>query len=116
MLLATVVTGCASTTGRSTPTATLSRWPRHECVYQAAALADAAHQILLHYGPQSSYPADVGYFTFRNGFAAFRRHGCPADLLGRTLTRRLTPRQRTELLSYLPTALARSVRRTLAAG
>jgi hypothetical protein len=110
------VTGCGSTTGRSTPTATVTGWSQHECAYQAAALADSAHQILLHYGSQSSYPADVGYFSFRNGFAAFRSHGCPAEMVSRSLTRRLTPRQRTELLSHLPTALARSVRRVLAAG
>ena len=79
------------------------------------AIAGGAHQILLHYGSQSSYPADLALFVFRDAFVAFTAHGCPREPLGRTLTRRFTPAQRTELLSHLPAAMAQSIRELLKA-
>jgi hypothetical protein len=75
-------------------------------------IAADAHQILLHYGPQSAYPADLGFFMFRGALLEFRRHGCAPRTLGSTLEGRLTKKQRTELLSHLPSAMVRYLRRS----
>jgi hypothetical protein len=84
------------------------------CRRQTEVLVDDAHQILLHYGAESSYPADLGYFQFRMALHDFRLHGCRPRLLGGTMSRRLTRRQRAGLLSHLPSATVRYLRRALA--
>ncbi len=117
-MVAAAAAACGSSDRGQHPSSTkaAATWTQRECAFQADAVAGAGHQILLHYGSQSSYPADLGYFLFRNAFVAFTGHGCRSEVLGATLRRQLTPRQRAELLSHLPTTLAQSVRRVLVAG
>jgi hypothetical protein len=84
------------------------------CRHQAQVIADDAHQILLHYGAQSAYPADLAYYMFRSALTEFERHGCAAQLLGSTLERRLTNKQLTALRSHLPATIVRYLRQALA--
>jgi hypothetical protein len=87
-------------------------WSAGTCRRQTQVIADDAHQILLHYGPQSAYPADLGFFMFRGALLEFQRHGCAPQLLGSTLDRRLTKKQLTELLSHLPATIVLYLRRS----
>jgi hypothetical protein len=93
--------------GRSTspPAATTSNagaWSAATCRRQAQVIDDDARQILLDYGAQSAYPADLAYYMFRHALVEFERHSCTPQLLGSTLARRLTHKQVTDLLSHLP--------------
>jgi hypothetical protein len=111
------LTGCG---GRSTnlPAVTTSKagpsWSVATCRHQTQVIADAAQQILLHYGAESAYPADLAFYMFRSALTEFERHGCAPQLLGSTLDRRLTDKQLTELLSHLPSTIVRYLRRALA--
>src|SRR6266576_1972586 len=108
-------TGCGggSTTQPAAATsATGSTWSAATCRRQTQVIADDAHQILRHYGAESAYPADLGFFMFRGALTEFQRHGCAAQLLGTTLDRRLTKQQRIELLSHLPATMVRYLRRS----
>jgi len=77
-------------------------------------IADDARQILLHYGAQSAYPADLAYYMFRGALVEFERHSCAPQLLHSTLDRRMTQTQLTALLSHLPATIVRYLRRALA--
>jgi hypothetical protein len=107
-------TGCGgrSTTLPAATTSTTHPWSAGTCRHQAQVIADDAHQILLHYGAESAYPADLGFFMFRGALLEFQRHGCAPRILGSTLDRRLTKKQRTELLSHLPSAMVHYLRRS----
>ncbi len=80
------------------------------CRHQAQVIAEDGRQILLHYGSQSAYPADLAYYMFRSALTEFERHGCVPQVLGSTLDRRLTNKQLTELLSHLPSTIVRYLR------
>jgi hypothetical protein len=114
LVAAAALTGCG---GRSTgrPAITTSKsgpsWSATMCRHQAQVIAEDAQQILLHYGAQSAYPADLAYYMFRSALTEFERHGCTPQLLGSTLDRRLTKKQLTELLSHLPSTIVRYLRR-----
>jgi hypothetical protein len=82
------------------------------CRHQAQVITDDAQQILLHYGAESAYPADLAFFMFRSALLEFQRHGCAPQLLGSTLDRRLTKKQLAELLSHLPATIVRYLRRS----
>ena len=77
-------------------------------------IADDARQILLHYGVESAYPADLAYYMFRGALLEFERHSCSPQLLGSTLDRRMTQTQLTALLSHLPATTVRYLRLALA--
>jgi len=47
---------------------------------------------------------DVAYFGLRTALGGFREHRCDTKILGATLTRRLSAKQRRELYSHLPAA------------
>jgi hypothetical protein len=117
LVVAVALTGCG---GRSAgmPAVTTSKagasWSAATCRHQTQIIADDAQQILLHYGAQSAYPADLAYYMFRSALTEFQRHGCAPQVLGSTLDRRLTNKQLTELLSHLPTTIVRYLRRALA--
>jgi hypothetical protein len=117
LVVAVALTGCG---GRSTDRAALTTsdpgpsWSVAMCRHQAQVITDDAEQILLHYGAQSAYPADLAYYMFRSALTEFQRHGCAPQVLGSTLDRRLTNKQLTELLSHLPTTIVRYLRRALA--
>jgi hypothetical protein len=74
-------------------------------------IAEDGRQILLHYGAESAYPADLAYYMFRSALTEFRRHACAPHLLAGTLDRRFTQKQLTELLSHLPSTIVRYLRR-----
>jgi hypothetical protein len=113
LIAAVALAGCG---GRSTglPAITTSKsgpsWSATMCRHQAEVITDDAEQILLHYGAQSAYPADLAYYMFRSALTEFERHGCTPQLLGSTLDRRLTNKQLTELLSHLPSTIMRYLR------
>jgi hypothetical protein len=117
MLAAVTSAGCGGSAPRreapTTVTAPATASPG--CGYQAELIVDAGEQILLHYGSQSAYPADVGYFTFKGALAEFERRGCDRRVLGRSLVHRLSPAKRAALLSHLPAAMARHLRGALEA-
>jgi hypothetical protein len=117
LVVAIALAGCG---GRSSgrPTVTTSKsgpsWSAAMCSHQAQVITDDAQQILLHYGAQSAYPADLAYYMFRGALLEFERHSCAPQLLGSTLDRRMTQTQLTALLSHLPATIVRYLRRALA--
>jgi len=117
LVAAVALTGCGGRSN-STPAITMAvsspSWSATMCRHQAQVIADDARQILLHYGVESAYPADLAYYMFRSALTEFKRHGCAPQLLGETLDRRLTNKQLTELISHLPSTIVRYLRRALA--
>jgi hypothetical protein len=89
--------------------------PSPFCVREAGRAADNAARILRYYGPGQVYPADVAYLSFRRSISLFEEGDCDPAVLGKALKRRLTARQRAELLTHLPATLVRSVEGALAA-
>ena len=105
-LLVALVAGCGGNAAAP---------PSPFCTREAGRAADHAARILRYYGPGQVYPADVAYLSFRQSVSLFEERGCDPAVLGGALKRRLTANQRAELLTHLPPALVRSVRRALAA-
>jgi hypothetical protein len=117
LVAAVALTGCGGRS-RGLPAITTSEagpsWSATMCRHQAQVIAADARQILLHYGAQSAYPADLAYYMFRSALIEFRRHGCTPQVLGSTLDRRFTKKQLAELLSHLPSTIVRYLGRALA--
>jgi hypothetical protein len=84
------------------------------CRDDAETFADDAIDLLAHFGPRAAYPADLNYVILRGDHANFRARRCDPRLLGRALERRLTARQRAELIGDLPRTMATAVREALA--
>jgi hypothetical protein len=115
LVAAGALTGCGgSSTGRPAvaTSAAAPSWSPVMCRHQAGVITDDAQQILLHYGAQSAYPADLAYFMFRHALIEFKRHACAPQLLGSTLDRRLTKKQLAELRSHLPSTIVRYLHRS----
>jgi hypothetical protein len=85
------------------------------CRTDAGTLVDDARGFLAHFGRAGAYPADLNYVIVRDDLARFRSHGCAPGVLGRALSRGLTPAQRSELVANLPSSMARTLRNALAA-
>jgi hypothetical protein len=84
------------------------------CRSAATVFADDAVDLLAHFGPRAAYPADLNYVIVRGDLANFRARRCDLGLLGRALERRLTPRQRDDLVADLPRTMGATVRDALA--
>jgi hypothetical protein len=111
-----VLTGCGGSSTRLTAVTTpkAGLWSATTCRHQTEVIAEDARQILLHYGAESAYPADLAYYMFRSALLEFDRHACPPQLLGSMLARRLTHEQLTDLRSHLPSVTVRYLRRASA--
>jgi hypothetical protein len=84
------------------------------CHAAAGSFAEDSVDLLAHFGSKAAYPADLNYVIIRSELASFRADGCDLLLLGRALERRLSPKQRTELVADLPRTMATVVREALA--
>jgi hypothetical protein len=84
------------------------------CRAVASSFAHDAAALVAHFGPRAAYPADLNYVIIRGEFADFRARRCPPRLLGGALARRLTAKQRAELVADLPRTMAAAVREALA--
>jgi hypothetical protein len=82
-------------------------------VYAETFVRDAL-DLLAHFGPRAAYPADLNYVILRGDHANFQARRCDPRLLGSALERRLTARQRSELIADLPHTMAADVREALA--
>ncbi|HXH97532.1 MAG TPA: hypothetical protein VNH40_10015 [Gaiellaceae bacterium] len=85
------------------------------CHVDARAFARSSLQFLAHSGPKAAYPADLYYVIMREELADFEARRCSPALLGSALDRSLTAKQRTALVAELPTEMAGTVRKALAA-
>jgi hypothetical protein len=94
-------------------TATTTAASAAVCRTDAATLVQDAHGFLDHFGRAGAYPADLNYVIVRDDLARFRSHGCAPAVLGRALTRGMTPAQRNELVANLPGTMARTLRAAL---
>jgi len=94
-------------------TATTTTASAAACRTDAATLVQDAHGFLAHFGRAGAYPADLNYVIVRDDLARFRSHGCAPAVLGRALTRGMTPAQRKELVANLPGSMARTLRTAL---
>ena len=83
------------------------------CRTDAGTLVRDARGFLAHFGHAGAYPADLNYVIVRDDLARFRSHGCAPAVLGRALSRSLTPAQRSELVANLPSSMARTLRTAL---
>ena len=84
------------------------------CRAAARSFADDSVDLLAHFGTSAAYPADLNYVIVRGELANFRSRGCELRLLGLALERRLTPRQRKDLVADLPRAMGATIRDALA--
>ena len=84
-----------------------------ECAKDARIFARDALALLDHSSANTAYPADLYYTIIRSDFADFEARSCEPKLLGAALRARLTARQRTALVGYLPHAMADVVREGL---
>ena len=97
------------------PARASASWSPRVCHEVAEGVAWQAEQALRHYRPpQSTYPPDVALLIVRTGVGGLQQHRCAPAIMGNALARRLTPRQREELFSHLPTDVVRYLRRALA--
>jgi hypothetical protein len=91
-------------------------WSPRACARHAGWDARNAHTLLRQWDDANVYPADVAYLLFRDGVKLYVAHGCNDRALGRALRAELSQRERTRLVSLLPSDLARTIRRALAVG
>lgn len=114
-LVACALIGCSSSrsTGASPSMPTRTIWSASACRQQTKSIVDDGEQIVLRYRLGSTEPPDVAYLALQSTLSEFQRHGCPPQILGRTLTHRLAHRQRTNLLSHLPSSMVPYLRLTL---
>jgi hypothetical protein len=84
------------------------------CRATALSFADDSADLLAHFGSKAAYPADLNYVIVRSELAAFRSGHCDLQLLGRALERRLSPKQRTDLVADLPRSMGAVVSGALA--
>jgi hypothetical protein len=84
------------------------------CRNEASVMADRADAMLRHYAGMV-YPADMSYLLFKASLDWFEARSCAPALLGQALERRLTPKRQQRFVELLPSAIARSVRRAVAA-
>jgi hypothetical protein len=115
-LAAGALVGCGGrSTGASPSTAhRVSVWSAASCREQTQAITDDTKKILHDFRLGTTEPPDVPYLGLESALSEFQRHDCKPQILGRTLARRFTHRQLTELLRYLPSPMVRYVRRTMA--
>ena len=85
-----------------------------ECAKDARIFARDGLLVLAHSGTNAAYPADLYYMIIREDFTDFQSRRCHPKLLGTELRRRLTEKQRADLLGDLPYAMADVVRKALA--
>ena len=97
----------------SARTITTTTAPAGVCRTDAGTLVLDARDFLAHFGRAAAYPADLNYVIVRDDLARFRSHGCAPAVLGRALSRSLTPAQRSELIANLPSSMARTLRTAL---
>ena len=84
------------------------------CRSTARSFAEDSVHLLAHFGSRAAYPADLNYVIVRSELASFRAGRCELQLLGRALERRLSPKQRTDLVADLPRTMGAVVREALA--
>jgi hypothetical protein len=84
------------------------------CRATARSFADDSADLLAHFGAKAAYPADLNYVIVRSDLAGFQAGRCDLQLLGRALERRLSPKQRDNLVADLPRAMGGVVREALA--
>jgi hypothetical protein len=84
------------------------------CRATALSFADDSADLLAHFGSKAAYPADLNYVIVRSELAAFRSGRCDLQLLGHALERRLSPKQRTDLVADLPRTVGAVVSEALA--
>ena len=97
------------------PAQTISGSPSPvECGKDARIFARDSLAFLAHSSTNAAYPADLYYVILREDFADFQGRRCDPALLGAALRDRLTAKQRTALVDYLPTVIADVVRKGLA--
>lgn len=120
LALAGVLAGCGGAGGRGSATisgygvfpattVTGSHSPA-ECAKDARIFARDSLAFLAHSGPDAAYPADLYYVILRGDFEDFQARRCDHRLLGDSLERALTPKQRAALVGHLPGSIARVVR------
>lgn len=128
-LLLAVAVGCgtARTAGRTITVPGYDAYPPNTitvendsprspaCRADARAFVSQSRLYLAHEGPQSAYPSDVAYVSMRQGLADFAARRCDPALLGQALRARLTAKQLTALVGYVPRPMAASLRQALAA-
>ena len=97
------------------PAQTISGSPSPaECGKDARIFARDSLPFLAHSSTNAAYPADLYYMILREDFADFQGRRCEPALLGAALRDRLTAKQRSALVDYLPTTMADVVRTGLA--
>jgi hypothetical protein len=94
-------------------TTTTTTAPAGVCRTDAGTLVLDARDFLAHFGRAAAYPADLNYVIVRDDLARFRSPGRAPAVLGRALSRSLTPAQRSELIANLPSSMARTLRTAL---
>jgi len=83
------------------------------CLSAASVFVDDALDLLAHFGPSAAYPADLNYVIVRDDLANFRSRRCDPGVLGRALERRLTQKQRQDLVADLPRTMGAAIRDAL---
>jgi hypothetical protein len=120
VLLAVLATSaCGGGSSSSEATTTTSRasgaWTPTVCGQVARGVAWQGEQALRHFRPpQSTYPPDVALLIVRTAVGGLEGHGCPPEIVGADLARRLTRKQQAELFSHLPQSVVSYLRRGLA--
>ena len=110
LLAGVALIGCGSRSSTASVPTTSVQGSSVVCMRLSDSIADEASRFLRTYQPGSGLgvgsTTDVAYFGLRTVLAGFKQHHCATKILGRTLTRRLTRRQRHELFSRLPRAMS----------
>jgi hypothetical protein len=83
------------------------------CRATARSFAEDSVDLLAHFGSQAAYPADLYYVIVRSELAGFQAARCDLRLLGRVLERRLSAKQRSDLVADLPRTMGAVVRDAL---
>ena len=122
---AALLAGCGGKGGGGAKVVTVPAYGEHpaatvsgahsavECARDARIFARDALALLSHLGTNTDYPADLYYTIIRSDFADFEARSCEPKLLGPPLRARLTVKQRSMLVGYLPQLMAQIVREGL---
>lgn len=126
LLLTVVLAGCGST-HHAAKSLTVPGYGEHPattmavsqgspafCRNDASSFARAAVLFVGHSTTTAFYPADLYYVNIREVYYDFVAHECSPAYLRPPLTSSLTAPQRRKLVSYLPQAMAATVRAGLA--
>jgi hypothetical protein len=84
------------------------------CRATARSFAEDSVDLLAHFGSKAAYPADLNYVIVRSELSGFQAGRCDLQLLGSALERRLSPKERSDLVTDLPHSMAAVVREALA--